>query len=184
VTPALYVHGAVPARLARLPARPFEVGGWLLGYWSEDRSSLFVTHATPPLSRGTPFGVHISGRGHRKLFDQAWDASDGLVTFLGDWHTHPGSLPLPSVRDKRALAKLATEPRFDTPEPLIAIVSTPRFPWHEGENAIALYLGDAKGKPTPLAPTVVAELPPEAAAVPEWRWPPRRSRRGKTVARS
>jgi integrative and conjugative element protein (TIGR02256 family) len=179
VIPTLHVHGAVLARLACVPARPYEVGGWLLGYWSDDSDSLFVTHATPPASKGTPCGVRISGRGHRKLFDQAWDASDGIVTFLGDWHTHPGSPPLPSARDIRAIAKLASDPKFDTPNPLIAIVSTARFPWRAAEMQMAFYLGDRTAQAQSLVPVVAKHLPPEAATVPEWRWPPvRRDRRG------
>ncbi len=176
MSPALFVHGAVLARLERLAARPYEVGGWLLGYWAEDQSSVFLTHATPPLSCGTPCGVHINGRGHRELFDEAWEATRGHVTFLGDWHTHPGSPPLPSAQDKRALVKLATDPRFDTPEPVITIVSTQRYPWQGDEHLIAFYLGNRTGQPTPLQPVAVGDLPTEAAAVPQWRWPPRRRR--------
>jgi integrative and conjugative element protein (TIGR02256 family) len=174
--PMLYVHGAVMARLSRVPTRPYEVGGWLLGYWAEDRSSLFVTHATPPASKGTPIGVRISGRGHRTRFDQAWTASKGHVTFLGDWHTHPGSPPLPSTRDKRAIRKLATDRKFDTPEPLIVILSTGRYPWRPRSPMLAFYLGDRDGRASPLMPTVVVDLPREAAAVPDWRWPPVRRR--------
>jgi integrative and conjugative element protein (TIGR02256 family) len=171
VNPSLFVHRGVFARFGRLPARPYEVGGWLLGYWAEDRSSLLLTHATPPLSRGTPYGVRVSGRGHRKLFDAAWDATEGHVTYLGDWHTHPGSPPLPSPRDQRALEQLANDPSFDTPVPLIAIVSTPRFPWQEADHRAAFYIGDKAGMPTALNPVPVDELPDEAAGVPEWRWP-------------
>jgi integrative and conjugative element protein (TIGR02256 family) len=168
--PNLYVHQAVSIRLARVPARPYEVGGWLLGYWAEDHSSVFVTHATPPASKGTPFGVRISGCGHRKLFDQAWDASDGLVTFLGDWHTHPGSPPYPSARDEAALVQLATSVKFDTPEPLIAIVSTPRYPWRQGPVTIGFYLGGREEDARSVDAHVTSELPAAALKIPAWRW--------------
>lgn len=112
--PELLVHGEVLDRLMRIPGRPWEVGGWLLGWWSDDGSETLVTHATPPASRGTPFGVTISGRGHRPMFDAAWNASGGTVTFLGDWHTHPGGPAAVSERDRKAMRQLASDPDFGT----------------------------------------------------------------------
>lgn len=185
MTTSLFVDESVRAHLMGVPARPYEVGGWLLGYWAEDRSSVFVTHATPPASKGTPFGVRISGRGHRRLFDQAWDASDGLVTFLGDWHTHPGSPPYPSARDEAALVKLATGVKFGTPEPLIAIVSTPRYPWHQGSVTIGFYLGGGEEAVRSVEAHVTSQLPTVALGVPAWRWPKDRARRRRpSVGRS
>ncbi|MEA2275254.1 MAG: hypothetical protein QOC78_214 [Solirubrobacteraceae bacterium] len=174
MTPGLFVHVGVLRHLAGVPVRPYEVGGWLLGFWSENEDAVFVTHATPPASRGTPFGVHISGCGHQKKFDSAWNASGGAVTFLGDWHTHPGSPPLPSPTDERALKKLATDATYGTPQPLIAILATPRWPHRPGQTTIAFYLRASAGKTVGLEPNVTKELPEQALAVPPWRWPQRR----------
>jgi hypothetical protein len=60
-----------------------------LGYWAGDRSAIVATHATPAARRGSPFGVWISGDGHRERFHEAWEASGGHVTFLGDWQHAP-----------------------------------------------------------------------------------------------
>lgn len=171
--PALYVHEQVLARLGALRARPWEVGGWLLGYWADDCRSLFVTQLTPPTS-GRPWKVTISGDGHRHYFDQAWDASGGDVTFLGDWHTHPGQPATPSRRDRLALAKLATEPDYGTTQPLIAIVQTERWPSRAPQSEPRFYLGDEAGETVELAPRVTDALPDSAARVPEWPWDIRR----------
>lgn len=168
--PALFVHEAVLARLASLKPRPWEVGGWLLGYWADDARSLFVTHLTPPTA-GRPWKVTISGRGHRRYFDEAWDASGGEVTFLGDWHTHPGVAATPSRRDRLALVKLATEPDYGTPRPLIAIVKTGRWPWQQGAPEPRFYLGDEEGETAELTARAAAALPALAARVPRWPWP-------------
>ncbi|MEJ7792233.1 MAG: Mov34/MPN/PAD-1 family protein [Gaiellaceae bacterium] len=167
-SPELLVHGEALNRLAQVPGRPWEVGGWLLGWWSDDASELFVTHATPAASRGTPFGVTISGRGHRPRFDAAWDASGGTVTFLGDWHTHPGGPAVLSDRDRKAMCQLASDPDFGTPHPLIAVVATGRWPWSRASR-IRFYIGTSD-EPRELEPCRVGRLPPSAARVPDWAW--------------
>lgn len=173
--PQLWVHEFVVERLLRLPARPWEVGGWLLGFWTGDKRAVFVTHATPPGRRGTPFGVKISGSGHRERFDQAWEQSGGHVTFLGDWHTHPGCAATPSRRDRHAITQLAGDPEFGTPRPLSAIVQAPRWPRSKVRDVVRWHLA---GERTPaetdeLTARVVDELPQEAAGVPRWNWPMR-----------
>lgn len=169
--PELFVHTQVVDRLRRLRAGPREVGGWLLGYWMANERQIVVTHATPPGPKGSIGGVRISGRGHRARFDEAWTASAGDVTFLGDWHTHPGGPVVPSDRDKRALTKLARGPDYGTPRPLMAIAGTPRWPWRRGSAHLECYLRRESGVANRLEPIVVNELPPSAAAVPTWRWP-------------
>jgi integrative and conjugative element protein (TIGR02256 family) len=169
-SPTLFVHDTVLCRLAVLAARPWEVGGWLLGYWADDRRSLFVTHLTPPTG-GRPWQVTISGRGHRRYFDEAWEASSGAVTFLGDWHTHPGAAATPSRRDRQALTKLATEPDYGTPRPLAVIVKTARWPWRQVASVPRFYLGNAQGETVELAPRAADNLHDSAARVPVWPWP-------------
>jgi integrative and conjugative element protein (TIGR02256 family) len=173
--PELWVHRPLVRLLTQLPTRPWEVGGWLLGFWTADERSVFVTHATPPASRGTPFGVTISGTGHQALFDEAWDRSSGHVTFLGDWHTHPGCPATPSSRDRAALRQLAHDPDFGTPRPLIAIVQAPRWRLGRTRDAIRWYLRhDARdGHTNELIPRLVDDLPEEAAFPVRWRWPRR-----------
>lgn len=168
--PILIVHADVLERLLHLPGRPYEVGGWLLGYWTAEREQVMVTHATPPARRGTPFGITIDGRGHRPRFDAAWEASGGLVTFLGDWHSHPGGPSVPSARDQRAAHRLANTADFGTPRPLVAIVSLPRFPVGS-DREIRWYLGDSELQLTELRARPAATMPSRAAAVPPWPWP-------------
>lgn len=174
--PLLWLHAAVAERLLALPASPREVAGWLLGYWTADEAHVVVTHATPPGPPGTPYGVHVSGDGHRARFDQAWDASGGHVTFLGDWHTHPGGPAVPSERDNGAMEKLATEPSYGTLEPLIAIVRAPRWPWSCTDRDIKCYLRRRDGTIVLGVHAVTDELPVCAAGVPSWPWPVRRPR--------
>ena len=105
--PFLFVHSQAAEDLLRLPAAPWEIGGWLLGYSAGHGTQLVVSHPTPPGPIGTPFGVRISSRGHHRRFDAAWEAAGGEVTYLGDWHTHPGGPAAPSEQDAKAMRQLA-----------------------------------------------------------------------------
>lgn len=173
--PRLLVAQALIGRLHKLPERPWEVGGWLLGYRTRDDASVVVTHGTPPAARGTAFGITISGKGHRHRFDEAWASSNGHVTFLGDWHTHPGGLATPSRTDHGAMRQLAEDSDYGTPEPLIAIVSVPRLD-RTHDIDIAFYLRRTDGQVLEMEVTGFEDLPPEAQTVPDWPWPPRRRR--------
>jgi integrative and conjugative element protein (TIGR02256 family) len=171
--PALFCHDVVVDRLLSLPARPWEVGGWVLGYWISDRSTAVITHVTPPRSYGTPLGVKISGRRHRPLFDQAWDHSNGHVTFLGDWHTHPGGPAVPSAKDARALRQLASNDDYGTPTPLALIVDLPRWPGSSRPPHVRYWLRSNEDEKTTLIEVEAQpfeSLPTVAANVPDWRW--------------
>lgn len=168
------MNARVAAQLLALPARPQEVAGWLLGYWTGNGDHLFVTHATPPGPAGTAAGVQVGGEGHRSRFDEAWAASGGHVTFLGDWHTHPRGAPVPSHRDRQALEQLASRPAYGTPQPLITIVQVPSQPWWPGRRCIACYLRKFDGSICSVAPRITAEMPDEASGVPVWPWPAKR----------
>ena len=171
--PRLLVAEALIERFHNLPRRPWEVGGWLLGYWTEDRSTIIVTHGTPPAARGSAFGITISGRGHRGRFDEAWASTNGKVTFIGDWHTHPGGPTTPSSTDRRAMRQLAKDGDYGTPEPLIAIASVPRLSRTQSVE-VAFYLRRSDGQVLMLPATPFEDLPVEARTVSEWPWPRRR----------
>lgn len=169
--PRLLVHRDLRRQLLRLPPRPWEVGGWLLGYWSEDLRSVMLTHATPPALRGTAFGVTISGTGHRDKFNAAWAASDGLITFIGDWHTHPGGPTVPSQQDQRAMRQLAEDADYGTPIPVIAIAACPRLKGSATQRDVGFYSRAPDGTIHRLGPELVDELPEPAQAIPRWPWP-------------
>lgn len=168
--PRLLVHRDIRRQLLRLPPRPWEVGGWLLGYWSEDLATVMLTQATPPGPRGSAFGVTIGGKGHKEKFEEAWGASDGLITFVGDWHTHPGGPTVPSRQDQRAMRQLAEDDDYGTPVPVIAIVACPRLKTSTTTREIAFYSRGLDEKIHRLEPEIVNELPEPAQAIPRWPW--------------
>jgi proteasome lid subunit RPN8/RPN11 len=95
------------------------------------------------------------------------------VTFLGDWHTHPGGPPFPSRRDHAAVADVARDPDFKTRRPVIAIVATPRLP-RRGLPALAFFEGDDGGHLTRLVYSLFDDLPDSAHAPEPWPLPDER----------
>lgn len=167
--PSFFCQRRVVEQLCALPRRPWEVGGWLLGYWSGSKT-LVATHATPRGRRGTPFGVWINAERHGLMFDIVWEASGGRVTFIGDWHTHPGGPASLSKRDRRALAYLAAEDDFGTPEPLAGIVDLPRWPWSKRPSEVRFWLRQSDREVVELEPHLFDEMPKAAAGVPDLPW--------------
>jgi len=47
--------------------------------------------------------------------------SDGLVTYLGDWHTHPNGSTELSLLDRRTLTKIATTDESKNKEPIMVV---------------------------------------------------------------
>lgn len=80
------------------PEKP-ESGGILLGY--RRGIHLHVTMATPPQAadRGWRYQFKRSSRHHQEIALQQWCSSDGMVDYLGEWHSHPQNQPIPSKTD-------------------------------------------------------------------------------------
>lgn len=82
-------------QLGNLP----EAGGILLGSYKEQH--IEITHVTEPGTKDFRSRTSFYRKDpiHQKTADNIWASSDGLITYLGEWHTHPQSVPKPSKLD-------------------------------------------------------------------------------------
>lgn len=104
---------------------PNETGGVVMGYWVSD-SEIVITAAT---SAG-PRAIHREdgyepdvAHDHREIA-RIYRESGRLSTYLGDWHTHPGSGPGLSRRDRNTLRAIAVDAGARAPEPLMVIIAS------------------------------------------------------------
>ena len=82
------------------PGMP-ESGGILLGYVRGDH--IEILEATEPTKedKRSMFFFMRRPRGHKEIASRRWAESEGLIRYLGEWHTHPEDHPTPSGLDRR-----------------------------------------------------------------------------------
>lgn len=99
-----------------------ETGGMLLGYWQQD--DVVVTTASgpgPAAQRGRSWFCPDQ-EWQTDFLAGAYSASGRTITYLGDWHTHPGGGAEPSRRDRKTMRAVRREPAARQSRPLMAIV--------------------------------------------------------------
>lgn len=80
-----------------------EAGGVLLGRHILDSEDVVIDLVTVPMPGDcrSRYCFRRSQRPHQKAIDRAWRKSHGTCAYLGEWHTHPESVPRPSGVDCR-----------------------------------------------------------------------------------
>ncbi len=88
-----------------------EAGGILLGHVRGIH--LEVLEATVPTrkDRRLKYFFERLVEGHKGIAERRWRESNGLVRYLGEWHTHPEDHPTPSGLDISEWQKLASARR-------------------------------------------------------------------------
>lgn len=110
---------------------PRETGGVLLGYRAAAGTELVVTHVVGP----GPYARHTTRTffpdleyQHREIA-RFHEASGGLHTYLGDWHSHPSGGYSLSRKDKRTMLRVAFSSAARTPRPAMLIAAGAKSDW-------------------------------------------------------
>lgn len=120
----VHVPGATIRRLLHLcrSSGPRETGGILVGKYSAALDCARVSAASGPPSdsvRG-PSWFQRGTRGLQAWLERRW-ASRG-DHYLGEWHFHPYSAPVPSGTDLQQLGSIARSAEYCCPEPILLIL--------------------------------------------------------------
>jgi integrative and conjugative element protein (TIGR02256 family) len=105
-------------------AYPQETGGVLMGYWAKRYSEVVITTAIGP----GPQAQHRQqsfvpdSEFHEAEIARIYHESHRLLTYLGDWHTHPAGSSYLSWRDKRTLSRIAACRESRCPAPIMAVM--------------------------------------------------------------
>ncbi|WP_407572393.1 Mov34/MPN/PAD-1 family protein [Deinococcus altitudinis] len=91
--------------------RATEAGGMLIGHQPQDTTDLVLDRLTipQPTDQRSRFRFRRSQEAHQELLDLYWMASARTRTYLGEWHTHPEDVPVPSAIDRKSWKKALAE---------------------------------------------------------------------------
>lgn len=101
--------------------RQSEAGGILLGC---RRGRHFeIVHATAPFLGDKQWrtGFIRNKRGHQEVATSLWKASHGAIGYVGEWHTHPELMPIPSFVDYCEWRQLVSRTPLEIP--LIVVIA-------------------------------------------------------------
>lgn len=93
--------------------RNAEACGIIIG---EIRStSLRVINISPPADddERTIYSFHRKSDKHQKYLNELHEISNGVLQYIGEWHTHPEPKPKPSNCDYKGWEKLITNAKFN-----------------------------------------------------------------------
>ena len=104
---------------------PDETGGMLLGWENPQRNEIVVLAILGPGPGAvhTPSSFKPDGAWQQDELATFYERSKGVVTYLGDWHVHPGGGFGLSRRDRRTMAKTAAHPDARCPRPLMGLLA-------------------------------------------------------------
>jgi integrative and conjugative element protein (TIGR02256 family) len=100
----LKVHINTQLKQQLLTLRQFEFdrerGGVILGKLYPQNDTIEITHffEDNPLN-SSEYGLELNVNYLQENIERIWEESNGQITYLGDWHTHPQLKAEPSLRD-------------------------------------------------------------------------------------
>jgi integrative and conjugative element protein (TIGR02256 family) len=125
--PVVWLESRVVLKMTAEADRVFprETGGILIGYGDERSRQSVVCACVGPGPRA------IHGRSsflpdhtyHQREAARLYAASGRVLSYLGDWHSHPCGGASLSWRDKRTLARIARSAGARAPRPLMVVLA-------------------------------------------------------------
>ena len=103
---------------------PNEVGTSLVGCYSNDGFEASVIDLAPlsPDSRGSRSSFYRGVAGLRKFFEKLYRTFSGKRHYVGEWHSHPDGVPIPSGTDDQNQLAIAEDPETGCPECILIII--------------------------------------------------------------
>lgn len=120
----LIIDGKLLTQLGKLGNKHFpnEFGGFLIGHYSNDFKTLFITdYLLPKKYKGSPFGFERNIDGLRKVFDKLFDEKKQY--YVGEWHTHPNGSTNYSQTDLKAMIETVKCETVQITNPILLILS-------------------------------------------------------------
>jgi integrative and conjugative element protein (TIGR02256 family) len=123
---------------------PLETGGCLMGYRDINGDMVIVDIVGPgPDADHQAYEFAGNTKWQDDEVKRIFDAHDGDVTYIGDWHTHPNQNTLLSEKDIKCLDVIATTKEAYCPKPLMLVLG-------KRLDLITIYQYPEIDKPVPI----------------------------------
>lgn len=101
---------------------PNEIGGYLMGYYTENKSkAVVVKQLVSSNFENSPTSFkHIVDQDLKETFIRIFN--EEKIHYLGEWHTHPNSNSNYSLTDFNALKKIAKNKDSNIENPILLII--------------------------------------------------------------
>lgn len=100
----------------------YETGGILLGKFNKENRVVEITEVH---ELKTNFFSRIlykrSGRKAQKIINRRWHETNGVINYIGEWHTHPNMQAVPSSTDISSLKEITEKVKGVLPGTILII---------------------------------------------------------------
>ena len=148
------------ARDERATKLPNETGGIILGCWDVSRRVVYAVTVLPSPADSTERPAYFT-RGREELrvwVDQARKRTGGMVTYVGEWHSHPDSCSCwPSEEDRKVLDWQAKNMSAEGLPGLMLVLGEIDYSWSlavNGRAEVWASAGHESDRPNPGSSTV------------------------------
>ena len=102
---------------------PKETGGVLMGYWASlDQVVITNMIGSGPNAAHNRYSFTPDDQWQAAEISRIYEESGRVVTYLGDWHSHPGGSPSLSIKDLITLFRVAVHKPARASKPLMGIL--------------------------------------------------------------
>jgi len=111
---------------------PKEFGGLLIGKYSDDFKTCFIeTTILPAKYKCSRYSFERGKTGLKRKLTEFYNSEPRLI-YVGEWHTHPDSLAIPSFKDKTAMKEIEANSNVNITSPLLLIIGFNNENYHAG----------------------------------------------------
>lgn len=101
---------------------PKEIGGFLIGYYSNNNKTLYVTDTILPIKyKSTKDEFIRETEGIMDILTEFYNKEISKI-YIGEWHTHPNSEPIPSLTDMASILKIEEQNIIKENNPILLIM--------------------------------------------------------------
>lgn len=99
-----------------------ETGGVLIGYKNENQIVVTDIIGPGPNAQHRVFNFQRDVAYCNNTLKKEFMETDGLITYLGEWHTHPFGILVPSNQDSIEMMKISETECYQNDTPILFIV--------------------------------------------------------------